>query len=129
MTRGGLDLQNVDLLLFRVGGFLATGLAEFKFELLPLIEQGRTLIANRLQGQALAKGFTDADGIGGFAVHFKDGKAIECAIGIFTGCNYAAQKDGIGADRFVAKQIVRSSAVLIGIERNARIIFITIARV
>ena len=97
MTRGARDLQNVDLLLFWVGGFLAARFAQLKFELLPLVEQGRTLIANRLQGQALTEGFTDADGIGGFAVHLKNGKAIECAIGIFAGCNYAAQKDGVGA--------------------------------
>ncbi len=95
-TRERCDLQGEDLLLIGVGGFLAAWFAQLKFELLALVNQGRTFVTNGLKGQALTEGFTDADGIGGLAVHLKDGKAVECTIGIFTGCNHTAQKDGVG---------------------------------
>ena len=77
----------VGLLLLGSDGFLAIGFAEFELDLLALVKQGGSFIANRLQGQALAEGFTDADGIRGFAAHLKNSKAIERAIGIFISSN------------------------------------------
>ncbi len=55
---------------------MAIGFAEFELDRLALVKQGGAFIANRLQGQALAKGFTDADGIRGFAIHLKNSKAL-----------------------------------------------------
>ena len=95
--QGDYGVHSENLFLFGVGGFLAARFAQFKFELLALVEQGSALIANRLQGQAFAKGFTDANGIGGFAIHLKNSKTIQCAIGIFTRCNHPPQKDGVGS--------------------------------
>jgi hypothetical protein len=46
MTRRDCDFERSDLLLFWVYGFLAARFAQLKFELLPLAEQGRALIAN-----------------------------------------------------------------------------------
>jgi len=90
-------MHSENLFLFGVSGFLAARFAQLKFELLALVEQGSALIANRLQGQTFTKGFTDADGIGGFTIHLKNSKTIQSAIGFFTGCNHSPQEDGVGA--------------------------------
>lgn len=63
----------------------STRFAEFELDLLALVIHSGAFIANGLQGQALAKGFTDADGIRGFAVHLKNSKAVNRAVGIFAG--------------------------------------------
>ena len=56
------------LLLLGSDGFLAIGFVEFELDLLALVKQCGAFIANGLQGQAHAEGFTDADGIRGFAI-------------------------------------------------------------
>ena len=66
----------VGLLLLGIDGFLAIGFAEFELDLLALIKQSGAFIANGLQGQAPAEGFTDADGIRWLAIHLKNSKAI-----------------------------------------------------
>ena len=88
-------MQSGGLLLFGAGVFLAARFTQLELQFLALVEQGSALVANGVQAQAFADGFTDAKGIAWFAIDFKNSKPIQCAIGIFAGSNYTPQKDGV----------------------------------
>ena len=104
-------------------GFLAAGFPKFELHRLALVKQSGAFISNRLQTKTLAEGLVNADGIRGFAIDFKNSKAIQASIGIFTTGNCAPQEKDLGHYGFSTKSVICGSDVLVGVKRHTQSVF------